>query len=329
MKTSDCKYDLSIIVPVKDEELTIRAFLEAVMPECEKLGVTFEILFVNDGSKDRTQAILEEYRLTNPHLSVIKLSRNFGKEYALTAGIDYCRGRAAIPMDVDLQDPVELIPQLYKKHLEGFDSVLAVRKSRVGDSWSRRFMANSFHRAFRRLSEFEINSHAGDFRLISRDVIESIKQMPERTRFMKGILSWPGFSVTEIEYDRPTRDLGESKWHIRKLWALALDGLFSFSTLPLRIWTYVGGFIAFGAVLYLLYTVIKTLVFGVDTPGYASLMSVILLIGGVNLIGIGVLGEYIGRVFVEVKGRPIYIVEEALLSNPDDFVAQDTQSKRR
>lgn len=307
--TNNCLIDLTIVVPVKDEASSVMLFLSKIVPCCEQLACDYEILFINDGSRDQTQAVLMAACVENSHLRLIKLSRNFGKEFALSAGLDYARGKAVIPMDVDLQDPPELIGQLYEKYLEGFDSVLAVRRSRGGDNLSKRFFASLFHRIFRTLSEVEVIENVGDFRLINRKVLDVVNSMPERTRFMKGLLSWPGFSVATVYFDRNSRQQGSSKWGFTKLWRLALDGIFSFSTLPLKVWTYMGGALASMSILYMIFTVVKTVVLGVDVPGYASLLSVTLLIGGVNLMGIGILGEYISRIFIEVKGRPIYVVE--------------------
>lgn len=311
---NDHTVELSIVVPVMNEEDNIEPFLQATTPHCESITQQYEIIIVNDGSSDHTLQHLLLLRDTYHHLKVINLSRNFGKEIALTAGLDHAQGNVIIPMDVDLQDPPSLIPQLYSKYQEGFDTVLAVRQKRNGDNRSKRFFANSFYRVFKRLSDIEIFENAGDFRLISRRVLDVINDMPERTRFMKGLLSWPGFNTTTIYYDRPERAVGDTKWSFSKLWGLALDGIFSFSTLPLKVWTYMGFTLAFSAVLYMFFTVIKTIILGVDVPGYASIMSTILLIGGVNLMGIGILGEYISRIFIEVKNRPMYAIERLVES---------------
>ena len=300
--------NLSIVVPVKDEQESISAFINTVDPVCRSLQLEHEIIFINDGSTDQTQAVLLDELSKNSHIKVVELSRNFGKELALTAGLQHASGDAIIPMDVDLQDPPELIAEMYREFEKGFDTVIAVRRKREHDSFSKRFFSTNFYRLFQRLSDIEIVQNAGDFRLISRRVADVINDMPERTRFMKGILAWPGFNQSTVYYDRPKRQLGETKWGFGKLWGLALDGLFSFSTLPLKIWTYIGFSLAACSVLYMLYTIVKTMIFGIDWPGYASLMSAILLIGGVNLMGIGIVGEYIARIFIEVKGRPNYVV---------------------
>lgn len=300
--------NLSIVVPVKDEQDSIAAFLAAVIPPCEALQISYEIVFVNDGSQDHTQDVLIEAGATNSQLKIVELSRNFGKELALTAGLQHASGEAIIPMDVDLQDPPELIEAMYREYQKGFDTVVAVREKRSSDSFAKRFFATNFYRLFEKLSDINVIQNAGDFRLISRRVADVVNQMPERTRFMKGILSWPGFSQSTVSYQRPERHTGETKWGFTKLWSLALDGIFSFSTLPLKVWTYLGFSLAACSVLYMLFTIVKTLIFGIDWPGYASLLSAVLLIGGVNLMGIGIVGEYIARIFIEVKGRPTYVV---------------------
>lgn len=306
------KPNLSIVVPVKNEAKTLDVFLQKIRPVCDELDMSYELVFVDDGSTDSTFDALKEVCRINKNICVVRLSRNFGKELALSAGLDYCQGAAVIPMDVDLQDPPELISDLFAKYQEGYDVVIPVRREREGDSILKRIFAMSFHKIFRRLSDIHIYENAGDFRLISRRVVDVVKAMPERTRFMKGVLSWPGFETTKIEYDRPERSAGMSKWRFSSLWRLALDGLFSFSTLPLKVWTYIGFTLSFTSIVYMFFTIIKTMVYGVDLPGYASMMSVILLIGGVNLMGIGVVGEYVSRIFIEVKARPLYVVDEVI-----------------
>lgn len=307
--------DLSIVIPVFNEQASIRPFLDNVVPCCKGLGVSYELIFVNDGSTDQTLNSLTSEVEMFDNLKVVNLARNFGKELALTAGIDHAAGRAIIPMDVDLQDPPEMIAKLYQKYQEGFDVVLAVRKKREGDTFIKRFFAHGFYKLFKRVSDIDILENAGDFRIMSRRVVDVVKSMPERTRFMKGILSWPGFKTTTLMYDRPERVTGDTKWRFSKLWGLALDGIFSFSTLPLKVWTYLGMALSLTSIGYMIYTVFKTIVMGIDVPGYASLLVVTLLIGGVNLMGIGIIGEYIGRIFIEVKGRPLYVVESVTESN--------------
>lgn len=301
--------DLSIIIPVFNEQHCVKPFLDSVVPVCDSLQVSYELVFVNDGSSDETLLYITQALSELPNIKVINLARNFGKELALTAGLDHVIGEAVIPMDVDLQDPPAMISELFKKYQEGFEVVLAVRNKREGDSYSKRLFARGFYKLFKKMSDIDIFENAGDFRIMSRRVVEIVNSMPERTRFMKGILSWPGFKTAQIYYDRPKRVTGETKWNFSKLFGLALDGIFSFSTLPLKVWTYVGFVISLSSIAFMAYTIFKTIAMGVDVPGYASLLVVTLLIGGVNLMGIGIIGEYIGRIFIEVKGRPLYVVE--------------------
>jgi len=303
------KYDLSIVVPVMNEQRAVPVFVDQVSKVCDELTISYEIVFVNDGSTDTTLAALKKAQIMYPSITVVNLSRNFGKEVSLTAGLDHANGAAIMPMDVDLQDPPYLIKELYEKFITGFDVVIAVRSKRNGDSRNKVVSARAFYWLFEKISETPILKQAGDFRIMSNRVVDVIRDMPERSRFMKGIFSWPGFKTTHIAYNRVDRKEGTSKFKFLSLWKLALDGVFSFSTLPLKIWTYLGAVLAIFSIIYMLLTVIKTMVLGVDLPGYASLLTFVLLIGGINLIGIGVLGEYIGRIFIEVKGRPLYVVE--------------------
>lgn len=314
MSKQPIKFDLSILVPVMNEEENIVPFINEVSECVSKLSVSYEILFINDGSTDATLAVLCDAQRHYSEVKIVNLSRNFGKEVALSAGLDHSNGRAVIPMDVDLQDPPAVIKELYEKYLEGFDIVVAIRRKREGDSKDKIMFARLFYWFFEKITDTPILKEAGDFRIMSERVVEVIRQMPERSRFMKGIFSWPGYSTSYVNYDRPKRADGLTKFSFIKLWNLALDGMFSFSTLPLRIWTYLGAGLAILSISYMIFTIIKTLIFGIDLPGYASLLSFMLLIGGINLIGIGMLGEYIGRIFIEVKGRPLYVVESVISS---------------
>lgn len=309
------KFDLSIVVPVMNEQDTVPLFVEKVSQICLELKVSYEIIFVNDGSTDLTLNTLLDAQARYPSITVVNLSRNFGKEIALTAGLDHVNAQAVIPMDVDLQDPPHVIPDLYNKFIEGFDVVIAVRSKRDGDSRSKKIFARAFYWLFEKISDTPIIKQAGDFRIMSDRVVSVIRDMPERSRFMKGLFSWPGFKTTHIEYERANRTNGDTKFKFVNLWKLALDGVFSFSTLPLKIWTYIGGTLAILSIVYMIFTVLKTMILGIDMPGYASLVTFVLLIGGMNLIGIGILGEYIGRIFIEVKGRPLYIVESVRRSS--------------
>ncbi|MCB8889204.1 glycosyltransferase family 2 protein [Vreelandella malpeensis] len=302
---------LSLIVPVFNEEESIAPFLEIIDKELSTLDLELEVLFVDDGSTDRTFEKIVLAAEKDQRVKYLKLSRNFGKEAAMTAGIDHACGDAVVPMDVDLQDPPALIHEFVRYWREGYDTVYGMRASRKEDGRRKRASAGMFYRVFNRLSHTTIPPNAGDYRLISRRVIDIIKNMPERNRFMKGIFAWPGFSSIGVEYDRPARHAGETKWNYWKLWNFALDGLTSFSTWPLRVWSYVGGVIALLSLIYMVFIILRTLVLGVDWPGYASLMSAVLFFGSIQLISIGVLGEYIGRLYIESKKRPVYIVEKS------------------
>jgi len=300
---------ISVIVPVFNEEDSISPFLEKTLSVLENVSLSFEILFVNDGSTDRSLTRLLEFSKNDKRLRIINFSRNFGKEAALSAGIDHASGDAIIPIDVDLQDPPELIPTMIEHWRSGYDVVYGLRVSRDSDSIMKRTSANMFYKIFNRLSPLKIPPDAGDFRLIDRRVAEVLKNIPERNRFMKGLFSWVGFKSIPVPYERPVRKSGKTKWSTWRLWNFALDGILSFSTLPLRIWTYIGIFIAIFSFLYGSFIVLRTLIFGVDLPGYASMLTVILFLGGIQLVSVGIIGEYIGRVFIESKNRPLYVIE--------------------
>jgi glycosyltransferase involved in cell wall biosynthesis len=300
---------LSLIVPVFNEEDTIDLFLSTVVPLLERDGVRFEIVFVNDGSLDDTFARLFRRSRTDRRLRIVNLSRNFGKEAALTAGIDHARGDILIPMDIDLQDPPELIGSFIARWREGYDIVYGVRSARHADTRAKRVSAGWFYRVFNSMSPVRIPPNVGDFRLVDRRAVEVLRQLPERNRFMKGLFAWVGFNSIGVPYERPERAAGRSKFNFWRLWNFAIDGVVSFSTAPLRAWFYVGLVIATVAVLYALFIVTRVLIFGVDTPGYASLLIAVLLMGAIQLLSLGIIGEYLGRLFVEVKARPIYVVE--------------------
>lgn len=300
---------LSLVVPVFNEEESIGLFLDTVRPLMERDGLRFEIVFVNDGSRDQTLAHLLSRGALDRRLRVVNLSRNFGKEAALTAGIDHARGDVIVPMDIDLQDPPELIEPFMARWREGYDIVYGVRTQRAWDTAAKRLSAGWFYRIFNSLSPVRIPENVGDFRLVDRRAIEVLRQLPERNRFMKGLFAWVGFNAIGVPYERPQRAAGASKFNLWRLWNFALDGVVSFSTAPLRAWFYVGVVIAAVAVLYALFIVTRVLILGIDTPGYASLLIAVLLMGAIQLLSLGIIGEYLGRLFLEVKGRPIYVVE--------------------
>lgn len=300
--------DISLVVPAYNESGNIRQFLQSAGKVLQSTKMSHEIIVINDGSKDDTLDILTDAVRHNPYLRVIDLSRNFGKEAALMAGLDAATGRAVIPIDADLQHPPELIPQLLQRWQEGFDVVLCRRVSRRTDHWLQRWFASFFYRFHNALAEHAIPPDVGDFRLLDRKVVEALRLLPERRRFMKGIFSWVGFRSTVVEFEVEPRHAGKSSFSGWKLWNFALEGITSFSTVPLRVWTYVGGIVSLVALGYAVQVVISTIVSGTDLPGYPSLLSAILFLGGVQLVGIGVLGEYIGRIYSEVKQRPLYLI---------------------
>lgn len=301
---------VTLVVPVYNEEESIELFYNEVRRCLDHTEQRFEILFIDDGSQDRTARIINELARRDPLVTGIEFSRNFGKEAALMAGIEYARGEAVIPMDVDLQDPIDVVPRLIERWQAGHDVVLAKRRDRASDSYLKKRTAIWFYKLNNAISSTPIEENVGDFRLMSRRVVEALRNMPERQLFMKGLLGWAGFETAIVEYSRPVRSAGASKFNGWKLWNLALEGITSFSTVPLRIWTYLGGTVAMLAFCYAGWMVIDKLVHGNQVPGYSSMMTAILFLGGVQLIGIGVLGEYIGRIYMESKNRPRYIIKK-------------------
>ena len=305
---------ISLIVPVKDEQAAIAPFVARVTAVLDALGEAdgWEVLFVDDGSDDASLAAIAAAHRADPRVRALSLSRNFGKEAALSAGLDHARGRVVVPMDVDLQDPPEVLGAMLVKWREGYEVVYGVRRDRASDSLPKRLTADLYYRAHNWLSTDKIPEHAGDFRLLDRKVVDVIRLMPERNRFMKGLFAWSGFRQAAVEYDRAPRAVGETKFNYWKLWTLAVDGITSASTVPLRVWSYIGALIALFGLVYAGFVAIKTLIFGVDVPGYPSLMVAVLFFGGLQLISLGVLGEYVGRILVETKHRPIYIIRERI-----------------
>lgn len=310
--------ELSVIVPVKDEEDAIADFVRQVSAVLDGLKdgsggpLAWEILFIDDGSQDATLPAIMAANGRDPRVVGISLSRNFGKEAALSAGLDHARGRAVIPIDVDLQDPPQVMGEMLDRWRDGFEVVYGVRRNRELDSLPKRLTADLYYRAHNWLSQDKIPEHAGDFRLLDRKVVDIIRRMPERNRFMKGLFAWGGFRQAAVEYDRAERKVGTTKFNYWKLWTLAIDGITSASTLPLRVWSYVGGAIALLSIAYAAFVVIRTLIYGTDVRGYPSMMVAILFFGGVQLLSLGILGEYVGRILVEVKQRPIYVVRERI-----------------
>jgi glycosyltransferase involved in cell wall biosynthesis len=305
-------FSISLVVPMYNEEAVCDQFFARTIPILEGITPDYEIICINDGSHDNTLTLLKNFRAGNDRIKVVNLTRNFGKEAALTAGINYAGGDCVVPLDSDLQDPPELIPELVARWSEGYDVALAVRTDRSSDSFGKRLTASLFYRFMQRISDISIPSNTGDFRLMDRKVVEALKSLPERTRFMKGLFAWLGFTQIAVPYVRPPRTAGTTKWHYWKLWNFALEGIFSFTTLPLRVWTYIGLGASFFGLAYMSIIIFRTLFFGVDVPGYASLLVTILFFSGLQMIGMGILGEYLGRVFIESKQRPLYLVYDTL-----------------
>lgn len=298
---------VSLVVPVFNEEEAIPIFYSKVREVLANHCV--EIVFVNDGSRDSTERVINALSISDELVKSISFTRNFGKEPALFAGLEHSTGDVVVPIDVDLQDPIEIIPELIMRWESGADVVLAKRIDRSTDGHMKRKTAEWFYRLHNKISSPKIEENVGDFRLMSRETVEHIKLLPERNLFMKGILSWVGGKVDIIHYTRAERVAGVTKFNGWKLWNLALEGITSFSTFPLRIWTYIGLSVSALSFFYAAWMVIDKLVWGNPVPGYASLMSAILFLGGVQLVGIGVLGEYIGRIYIETKQRPKYILK--------------------
>ena len=302
-------YKVALIVPVYNEKETISTFVNTVFEKLQSQIEHLEIVFIDDGSKDNTVQIIEDEQKKHGNISLIKLSRNFGKEAAMSAALDLVTADAIVPIDVDLQDPPELVLEFIRIwHDEGIDNVYGIREDRSVDSNTKRVSSEGFYYVFNKLSgRVQIPFNVGDFRLIDRKVIDVIKQLGERNRFMKALYAWPGFTSKGVGYKRPERVAGTTKWNYWKLWNFALDGIFAFSSVPLRVWSYLGGLIGLLSLVYMVWNLVKTIIFGNETPGYTTLICVILFLGAVQLIGIGVLGEYMGRLTLEVKRRPVYI----------------------
>jgi glycosyltransferase involved in cell wall biosynthesis len=298
----------SVVVPVFDEEAGLLAFHARLAPVMDRLGA-WEAVYVNDGSQDGTLALMQALRRTDPRLAIVNLSRNFGKEIATKAGLDHARGDAVIVIDADLQDPPEVIPDLVAAWRDGVDVAYAQRRRRQGEHWAKRASAALFYRLMQRFGPVRLPCDTGDFRLMSRRVVDAVLQLREQHRFMKGLFAWVGFPSRAVPYDRAPRHAGGSKWSFWSLWNLALEGITSFTVMPLRLATYLGLLAAVSAAIYAAEVVVKTLVLGNDVAGYPSLMTVVLFLGGVQLMTLGVIGEYLGRVFNETKGRPLYLVE--------------------
>lgn len=304
------KYDtlISVVVPAYNEQEVLGEFHRRLVAVLDQVPMRREIVYVNDGSTDTTLAVMHALRDADGSVCVIDLSRNFGKEIALTAGLDHATGSAAIVIDADLQDPPELIPELIEHWQQGCDVVYAKRMKRLGESMFKRMTAYLFYRIMHRMGRVKIPEDTGDFRLLSRRALDALKTLREQHRFMKGLFTWIGYKQHAVPYQRDSRHAGVTKWNYWRLWNLALEGITSYTIMPLKISTYVGLVTALGAFAYGTYILVRTLLFGSDVPGYPSLLTIMLFMGGVQLTAIGVLGEYVGRIFNETKNRPLYLL---------------------
>jgi len=320
-KYSDNMLRLSLVIPVFNEAETVNLFVDKVTQVFEKLpAVSIEFLFVNDGSTDSTLETLLTRQRQDSRIKVIDLSRNFGKEAALTAGLQIARGDVVVPIDVDLQDPPGLILEMIAKWREGYEVILARRINRDSDSWAKKTSANWFYRIYNKIANPKLPENVGDFRLMDRCVVEALKELPESCRFMKGLFAWAGFRTAFIDYSRPERVAGTTKFKSWKLWNFGLEGITSFSTVPLRIWIYFGFIVSFASIMFALFIILNVILYGRDVPGYASLIVAITFFGGVQLIGIGLIGEYLGRTYIESKRRPVYLVRRVYQPEEKDEV---------
>jgi glycosyltransferase involved in cell wall biosynthesis len=305
---------ISVVAPAYNEQEVLTEFYRRVSAVLAGLGCEYEIVLVNDGSRDNTLTLMHGLRAQDPHVSVVDLSRNFGKEIALSAGLDHTKGEVVIVLDSDLQDPPELIPQMLDVWRQGYDVVYGMRAVREGETWFKKTTAKYFYRLIKQVSRVDIPKDTGDFRLMSRRAVQALSTLREEHRFMKGLFAWVGFPSQPIMYRRDPRAAGETKWNYWKLWNFALEGITSFTVAPLKVATYAGLAVATLSLLYAAFVIWKALMFSDPVRGYSSLMAVILFLGGVQLISVGLLGEYVGRIFNEVKRRPLYLVNRLLAS---------------
>ncbi|WP_099224969.1 glycosyltransferase family 2 protein [Listeria costaricensis] len=302
---------VTILIPAYNEEDVLGQLYERLNSVTGGLpNYEFEYLFINDGSKDRTLDILKEFRETDKRVSFVDLSRNFGKETAMIAGLDYAKGDAVVIIDADLQDPPELIPEMIRYWEEGYDDVYAKRRSRDGETFLKKYTSKKFYQLLKKMASVPIQEDTGDFRLLDRRAVEALRMLRETQRYTKGMFSWIGYNKKEIEFDRDPRAAGETKWNYFKLINLAIEGITSFTTGPLRLSAIVGSIVSLCAFIFMIWVFIKTLIMGADVSGYPSLMIVILFLGGIQLLSLGIIGEYLGRIFNETKRRPLYFVDE-------------------
>lgn len=301
---------ISVVVPAFNEEDTVYPFYERTKRVLDSLEGDYEILFVNDGSMDRTAENVQEINLRDRRVKLINLSRNFGKEIAMTAGIEHAAGAVVVLIDADLQDPPEIIPAMVKKWREGYDVVYATRIGREGETLLKKATARAFYWVIRRMAKIDIPENTGDFRLMSQRAVDALKLLHEQHRFMKGLFAWIGFRQTGIPYQREPRFAGSTKWSYWRLWNFAIEGITSFSMAPLKLASYLGALVALFAFAYAVFLVVRVFLMGIDVPGYASIMVAILFFSGVQLLTLGIIGEYIGRMFNETKRRPLYLIQQ-------------------
>ncbi len=309
---------ISIVVPVYNEEQVLPEFHARLCATMNALPFEWEVIYVNDGSRDHSLEIVGQLRRRDDHVAALNLSRNFGKEIAMTAGLDHAGGDAVVIIDADLQDPPEVIPALVEAWRDGAEMVYAQRREREGDTWLKKTTARWFYRSMKRIARIDLPHDTGDFRLMSRRVVEAIRQLREQHRFMKGIFAWVGFDSRSVVYDRAARAAGSTKWNYWKLWNLAIEGFTSFTVVPLKIATYLGLAVGTIAGAYGVEMIVRTLLFGNAVAGYPSLMVVVLFLGSAQLVTLGVIGEYLGRMFNETKGRPLYIKDYYVGSRRSD-----------
>lgn len=308
--SADPPCTLSVVVPLFNEEDVLPAFHARLVAALAGVEDRWEVVYVDDGSTDATPQMLQALRAAGTGIAVVRFSRNFGKEAGMSAGLRLARGSAVVVIDADLQDPPELIPQMLAVWRQGADMVNMRRRSREGETWFKKATARAFYRVINRLAEVDIPSNVGDFRLLSRRAVDALNNLPERNRFMKGLFAWIGYAQVTVEYDRHPRAAGHTKWHYRKLWNFALEGITGFSVAPLKVATYVGFVSAVGAFLYALQFLVKALTVGDPVAGFPTLIVSILGLGGLQLMATGILGEYIGRLFIESKQRPLYLIDQ-------------------
>jgi polyisoprenyl-phosphate glycosyltransferase len=322
---------LSVIIPVHNESANIAPLCERLLPVLDRITSTWEVVFVDDGSRDDTLDIIRGISRTEPRIGAISFSRNFGKEIAIAAGLDHVRGDGVVIMDADLQHPPEMIDTFVERWREGFLMVYGQRTDRTDETRVKRGFAHLFYKLFARFGEIPLPEGAGDFRLIDRKGVEVLRTLGEKARFSKGLYAWIGFKATGVPFVVEERRFGTTKWSFRKLFRFAFDGIAAFSTVPLRIWTYIGFLISFLAIATAVYFMIRTLLFGTDLPGFPSLIVSIMFFSGIQLMSLGIVGEYVGRIFAEVKRRPLYVVAERIAGAAEDSsgLVPDTDRRRR